>query len=131
MLSLRLAMAMACTLFGLTPLEAVVGATANAAKALGLADRGRLVPGLRAVLALWGISHPAALAYWLGGAGALEVFSAGVPLRHRGNGNGRSEGRRVGKECGRKGRARWWPAPQKKNDVRHIETHEEETVIMK
>lgn len=86
MLSLRLAMAMACTLFGLTPLEALLGATANAAKALGLADRGRLVPGLRADLALWDISHPAALAYWFGGAGALEVFSAGVPLLHRGNG---------------------------------------------
>ena len=80
MLSLRLAITMACTLFGLTPLEAVIGATANAAKALGLADRGRLVPGLRADLALWDIAHPAALSYWLGGAGALQVFSAGEPL---------------------------------------------------
>lgn len=80
MLSLRLAMAMACHQFGLTPMEAMLGATVNAAQALGLADRGRLLPGLRADLALWDISHPATLAYWLGGAGAREVFSAGVPL---------------------------------------------------
>lgn len=77
MLSLRLAMAMACTSFGLTPLEAVRGATVNAAKALGLSDRGRLVPGLRADLALWRTSHPAALAYWLGGLRPHELFSVG------------------------------------------------------
>jgi len=79
LLSLRLAMALACNTFGLTALEAVLGTTANAAHALGLADRGRLLPGLRADLALWDIAHPAALAYWLGGAGAIQVFSAGEP----------------------------------------------------
>lgn len=80
MLSLRLAMAMACNSFGLTPLEAVRGTTVNAAKALGLTDRGRLVPGLRADLALWRASHPAALAYWLGGPGPKQLFSAGQRL---------------------------------------------------
>ncbi len=86
MLSLRLALTMACNQFGLTPLESMLSATANAAKALALTDRGRLVPGLRADLALWDVAHPAALAYWLGGLGALQVFSAGVPLL--GNGVG-------------------------------------------
>ena len=64
--SLLLAMAMACTLFGLTPEEALAGATRNAAKALGLLDRGVLAPGLRADFALWAIARPAELCYALG-----------------------------------------------------------------
>lgn len=67
LLSLRLAMALACVQFGLTPSEALRGATVNAARALGLNDRGRLAPGLRADLALWRLSEPAELSYWLGG----------------------------------------------------------------
>ena len=67
LLSLRLAMALACIQFRLTPEEALRGATCNAAKALGLSDRGRLFPGLRADLALWHVREPAELAYWLGG----------------------------------------------------------------
>lgn len=77
LLSLRLAIAMACTLFALTPLEAVRAATVNAARALGLRDRGQLHVGMRADLALWDIPHPAALAYWLGGPGAQRVYRAG------------------------------------------------------
>jgi len=80
LLSLRLALAMACNSFGLTPLEAVRGATANAAKALGLNDRGRLVPGQRADLALWDVAHPAALAYWMGGPGPRRLYIAGAPV---------------------------------------------------
>ncbi|MCV3270776.1 imidazolonepropionase [Roseobacter sinensis] len=64
--SLLLAMNMGCTLFGLTPLEALLGVTAHAAKALGASDRGRIVPGLRADLCLWDVAHPAELAYRIG-----------------------------------------------------------------
>ncbi|MBL9072634.1 imidazolonepropionase [Tabrizicola sp.] len=64
--SLTLAMNMACTLFRLTPEEALLGTTAHAAKALGLANRGRIVPGLRADLCIWDADHPAELAYRIG-----------------------------------------------------------------
>ncbi len=64
--SLLLAMNMGCTLFGLTPVEALLGVTTNAAKALGLADRGRVVPGMRADLCVWDADHPAELSYRIG-----------------------------------------------------------------
>lgn len=67
LLSLRLAMSLACTHFRLTPEEALRGATVHAARALGLHDRGRLALGQRADFALWDIRHPAELSYWLGG----------------------------------------------------------------
>ena len=67
LLSLRQAMQLACTHFRLTPEEALRGATTNAARALGLADRGVLRVGLRADLALWALERPAGLCYWLGG----------------------------------------------------------------
>ena len=66
LVSLLAVLNMACTLFGLTPEEALAGVTRNAARALGLADRGRLAQGLRADLALWRIDRPAELSYWLG-----------------------------------------------------------------
>ncbi|MFN6056767.1 MAG: imidazolonepropionase [Paracoccaceae bacterium] len=66
MASLTLAMNMACTLFRLTPQEALLGTTANAARALGLTDRGRIAPGLRADLCLWDADHPAELSYRIG-----------------------------------------------------------------
>ncbi len=66
MASLLLAMNMACTLFRLTPEEALAGATRVAAQALGLADCGRIAPGLRADLAIWDVEHPAELAYRIG-----------------------------------------------------------------
>jgi len=58
---------MACTLFGLTPAEALAGATCHAARALGLADRGALAAGMRADLVLWNIVEPAELSYRIGG----------------------------------------------------------------
>jgi imidazolonepropionase len=61
-----LAMHMACTLFGLTVAEAWLGATAHAARALGLADRGRVAPGLRADLAVWDAATPAEAIHRLG-----------------------------------------------------------------
>lgn len=66
LMSLRLAMNLACTLFRLTPEEALRGATVNAARALGLTDRGRLVEGMRADVAVWGVTEAAELSYWMG-----------------------------------------------------------------
>ena len=57
---------MACTLFRLTPEEALAGITRHAARALGLDDRGRIAAGLRADLAVWDLEHPAELSYRLG-----------------------------------------------------------------
>lgn len=65
-LSLLLMASMACTLFRLTPLEAVQGITLNAARALGLHDRGQLAPGQRADFVAWNLDHPNELAYWFG-----------------------------------------------------------------
>lgn len=80
LLSLRLAMSLACTLFRLTPEEALRGTTVHAARALGLGDRGRLAVGLRADLCVWDIVEPAELCYWLGGGGARRVYSGGRRL---------------------------------------------------
>ncbi|MEH6773552.1 MAG: imidazolonepropionase [Cereibacter changlensis] len=66
MTSLCLAMNMACTLFRLTPEEALLGATAHAARALGVGDAGVIAPGLRADLAVWEARHPAELSYRIG-----------------------------------------------------------------
>jgi imidazolonepropionase len=77
LLSLRLAMAMACTLFRLTPEEALLGTTVNAARALGLNDRGRLAQGLRADFAVWDLEHPVELAYWIGGNPCRRVVCGG------------------------------------------------------
>ena len=59
-------MNMACVLFGLTPEEALLGVTANAARALGLKDRGTIAVGQKADLALWDVTRPGDLAYPLG-----------------------------------------------------------------
>nr|WP_309083545.1 imidazolonepropionase [Chelativorans sp.] len=65
--SLLLAMNMACTLFRLTPEEALAGVTREAARALGLADEiGTIAPGKRAELAVWDVEHPAELSYRIG-----------------------------------------------------------------
>jgi imidazolonepropionase len=66
-LSLLLMLSMAATLFRLTPEEALAGVTREAARALGLADRGVLATGMRADFAIWDVEHPAELAYWMGG----------------------------------------------------------------
>jgi imidazolonepropionase len=76
--SLRLAMHLACTLFGLTPLEALDGATRHGARALGLgARKGALREGADADFVIWDATAPEALAYWLGGNMARSVFAAG------------------------------------------------------
>ncbi|QDE39134.1 imidazolonepropionase [Luteibacter pinisoli] len=77
LLSLRLAMGMACTLFRLTPEEALRGATVHAARALGLDDRGTLAVGQRADLAVWNIRHLPELCYWIGGNLLRETWVAG------------------------------------------------------
>jgi imidazolonepropionase len=64
--SILTTMNMACVLFRLTPEEALRGVTVNAAKALGLSDRGMLAAGKRADIALWDVSRPGDLAYPLG-----------------------------------------------------------------
>jgi imidazolonepropionase len=78
-LSLLLMLSMAATLFRLTPEEALAGVTRNAARALGLADRGILAAGKRADLALWDIDEPAELAYWIGRNPLSAVIQGGVP----------------------------------------------------
>lgn len=64
--SLLLSMNMACTLFRMTPAEALAGTTRNAARALGLTDTGRIIPGMRADLAIWDVAAPGELAYGIG-----------------------------------------------------------------
>ena len=74
--SLQLMLHMGCTLFGLTPEEAIAGITRNAAKALGLQnDRGTLEAGKRADILLFDIETPAELCYWVGGQTPTEIIS--------------------------------------------------------
>lgn len=77
--SLTTAMNLACTLFRLTPAEALAGTTRHAARALGLPDRGVLRVGLRADLALWNTDHPAELAARLGPSSLATRVVAGRP----------------------------------------------------
>ena len=77
LLSLRLAMGMACTLFRLTPEEALRGATVHAARALGLTDRGTLAPGKRADLVAWRVRSLPELTYWIGGNLLTDIWIAG------------------------------------------------------
>lgn len=72
------ALNMACTLFRLTPEEALAGATREAAHALGLQDEiGTLEVGKAADLAIWDVKHPAELSYWLGAPLLRERVFAG------------------------------------------------------
>lgn len=77
-LSLLLMIHMACTLFRLTPEEALRGATVHAARALGLADRGLLAAGQRADFAVWDVQHPNELAYWFGHNPCRRVVVGGI-----------------------------------------------------
>lgn len=79
--SLLLMLNMACVLFRLTPEEALAGATREAARALGLTDRGTLERGKTADLVLWDIEHPAELAYALGANPAHTVLRGGETVR--------------------------------------------------
>jgi len=80
-LSPLLMLSMACTLFRLTPEEALRGMTVHAARALGLADRGTLAAGARADFVAWNVAHPNELAYWFGRNPCARVVSAGVERR--------------------------------------------------
>jgi imidazolonepropionase len=59
-------MVLSGSLFRLTPEECLAGVTREAARALGLDDRGTLLPGKRADIAIWNVGHPRELSYWLG-----------------------------------------------------------------
>ncbi len=79
MTSLLLAMNMACTLWRLTPQEALAGCTVHGARALGLADDiGTLEVGKRADFALWRIARPADLSYAIGFNPCAAVVNGGV-----------------------------------------------------
>ena len=79
--SLLLALNMGCTLFGLTPEEAVNGATRHAARALGIdADVGTLEVDKRADFALYDIDRPAELCYNLGANPCVGVVRSGVAI---------------------------------------------------
>jgi imidazolonepropionase len=75
--SLLLMLNMACTLFGLTPAEALRGVTVHAARALGLVDRGTIEVGKRADFAVWHIERPAELSYSLGANPCVAVVQGG------------------------------------------------------
>ena len=77
-LSPTLMLSMACTLFGLTPEEALAGMTANAARALGLDDEiGTVSVGKAADLCVWRVARPAELCYWIGHPGPERRIVAG------------------------------------------------------
>jgi imidazolonepropionase len=79
LLSPTLAMNMACTLFGLTPEEALAGMTTNAARALGLAHAiGSIAPGKAADLCVWRLESLAELGYWIGLPGPERRIFNGV-----------------------------------------------------
>ena len=75
--SLRMAMMLAARQFRLTPEECLAGVTREAARALGLDDRGTLETGKRADLAIWNVSHPRELAYWFGTPQLAELIVRG------------------------------------------------------
>ena len=83
-LSLLLMLNMACTLFRLTPEEAWRGVTVNAAKALGLGDRGSLAVGQRADLAVWDAEHPREMAYRFGHNPCRRVVVGGAESTPKG-----------------------------------------------
>jgi imidazolonepropionase len=77
-LSPTLMLSMACTLFGLTPEEALAGMTVHAAQALGLeAETGTVTVGKAADLCVWRVSRPAELSYWIGHPGPERRIVAG------------------------------------------------------
>ena len=76
--SLLLMLNMACTLFRLTPEEALAGVTRNAARALNLKDRGVLAAGMRADFVLWDVASPAELSYAFGSCPRLQTVFSGL-----------------------------------------------------
>ena len=79
--SLPLMLNMACTLFRLTPSEALAGVTRHAARALGYSDRGTLDVGRRADIAVWDVDEPAELAYRIGAEACVAVIRDGRVVR--------------------------------------------------
>ena len=78
-LSPTLMLNMACTLFGLTPEEALAGMTREAARALALDHEiGTISTGKAADLCVWQVSRPAELCYWIGHPGPERRIVAGV-----------------------------------------------------
>jgi imidazolonepropionase len=80
-LSLLLMLNMACTLFRLTPEEALRGVTQHAARALGLRDCGLLAAGQRADFVVWDLEQPGELAYWFGRNPCRRVVCGGQERR--------------------------------------------------
>ena len=78
--SLPLAMALAVRLYGLSPVEALLGATRLAARSLALSDRGMLCVGARADLVLWDLPHEEAIVQPWGVSRAREVIRDGVTI---------------------------------------------------
>ncbi|MFN3901666.1 MAG: imidazolonepropionase [Alishewanella aestuarii] len=79
--SLQLMLNMACTLFRLTPEEALLGVTRHAATALGLKDRGQLQAGMRADFGCYAITQPAELCYQFGVSPLKQLVIAGSLCR--------------------------------------------------
>ena len=77
-LSLLATLQLACIHFRMTPEETLRGLTVNAARALGLKDRGVLAAGTRADFCVWGVDHPRELSYWLGGRPLLNRVFGGI-----------------------------------------------------
>ena len=81
MCSLLLMLNMACTLFAVTPEEALLGVTRNAARALGMSDSiGTLEVGKKADFVIWDIDHPAELAYRFGFNPCHQVIKDGLAV---------------------------------------------------
>lgn len=81
-LSLSMMLNMACTLFRMTPEDALKGVTRHAAKALGLEKtHGELSVGKAADMVVWNVKHPAELCYYIGGNWCHEIVKKGVLLR--------------------------------------------------
>lgn len=79
--SLLIILNMSCILFGLTPEEALLGVTCNAAKALNMeSSHGTLTVGKAADFALWDINHPAELCYYLGANPLKQLIKNGTRI---------------------------------------------------
>ena len=82
--SMPLALGMAVRSCGLTPSEALIAGTVNAAAVLGLNDRGRVQAGARADLVLWNCTDPREIAFEFGGPGVDTVVVGGHVCSRRG-----------------------------------------------
>lgn len=76
--NIQLMLNMACTLFRLTPVEAIAGVTCHGAQALGLSQKGKLAVGFDADIALWDITQPAQLCYQFGVNPLKGLFNNGI-----------------------------------------------------